>query len=86
MNQATHPLFARLACSGALLFALGACTLTPSGSQNSYKGKNGQLEIERIEGNKLLANNLQLVNPISKTVDGVKVVQVELQNKLSSTQ
>jgi hypothetical protein len=86
MNHAIHPIFARLAFSGALLVAVGACTVPRSGSQNSYKGKEGQLEIERIEGNRLLASNLQLVNPISKIVDGRKIVQVELQNKLSSTQ
>ncbi len=65
---------------GAFVLALCACTVTPRGSQNSYKGQEGKLEIERIEGNKTLAARLQIHNPIEKTVDGRKVAQFELKN------
>jgi len=76
----------RIAALVALITALGACTVTPQGSQNSYTGKTGKLEIERIEGNRQLANNLEIINPLEKTVNGFKIVQFELRNKLTNTQ
>ncbi|MEO6710507.1 MAG: DUF1425 domain-containing protein [Planctomycetota bacterium] len=79
-------MLASLLCSSALVLGFGACVLTPSGSQNSYQTSKGKLEVERIEGNKLLANNLQILNPIEKTVDGRKIAQFEIKNKLSNTQ
>jgi uncharacterized protein YcfL len=85
MKHSIRSIPARIACSSALLLAVAACTVTPKGSQNSYTGKQ-KLELERIEGNKFLAANLQIVDPLEKTVDGRKVVQVMVKNKLSSAQ
>lgn len=86
MKASSNSIVARTLSCGALLLALGACTLTPRGSQNSYKGQGGKLEIERIEGNKTLAASLRIQNPIEKTVDGRKVAQFELKNTRSSAQ
>ena len=85
MKTSFHSTAARFLSLGALVVALGACTLTRSGSQNSYKASSGTLELQRIEGNKLLAANLQILNPIEKTVDGRKIAQFELKNTNSST-
>lgn len=74
----------RALCLGALFLALGACTTTPRGSQNSYRSQNGKLELERIEGNKQLASNLQILNPLEKVVDGRKLAQFELKNTRST--
>jgi uncharacterized protein YcfL len=86
MKYASIPIFARATSLLALSLALVACTQTPRGSQNSYRGQGGKLELERIEGNKLLASNLQIQNPIEKTVDGRKVAQFELKNTRSNAQ
>lgn len=86
MKHSFHSSAAQLAYCGALLFAFGACTLTPRGSQNSYQGQGGKLNLERIEGNKILANNLEIINPIEKTVDGRKIAQFEVKNRLSNAQ
>lgn len=84
MNNSLHSMTARLSGVCALSLALCACTSTPRGSQNSYSGKSGQLQIERIEGNKILAANLQILNPLEKTVDGRKLAQFELKNTRST--
>jgi uncharacterized protein YcfL len=83
MKHSIHSFRARAACGGAFLVALGACTLTPSGSQNSYTSKGSKPELERIEGNRLLANNLEILNPLEKTVDGRKIAQFTLKNRYS---
>ena len=86
MNHSFHSIASHAACSAALLLASSACVLTPHGSQNSYRGTGGKLELERIEGNKLLANNLEILNPLEKTVDGRKIAQFEIKNRLSVAQ
>jgi hypothetical protein len=85
MNHSTHPAAHRAALLSALAFALGACTLTPTGSENTYEGGGGKLELERIEGNRLLASNLKIVNPITKMEAGRQMVQFELKNMNSGT-
>ena len=77
--------FHSLALAAGFLFALGACTLTPQGSENQYAGGGGKLELERIEGNRLLAANLKILNPVSKMQDGHQIVQFELKNTNSSS-
>jgi uncharacterized protein YcfL len=84
MKHSISILSAHGLCLGALFLFLGACTTTPRGSQNSYRATSGQLQLERIEGNKQLASNLQILNPIEKTVDGRKLAQFELKNTRSS--
>jgi len=83
MKHSITILSTRGLCLGALFLSLGACTTTPRGSQNSYRASSGQLQLERIEGNKQLAANLQILNPIEKTVDGRKLAQFELKNTRS---
>ena len=70
---------------GALLLALGACTLPTGGPQNTYAGGAGKLEIQRIVGNPQLARNLEIVDPIAKMVDGTQIAQCELRSNVSST-
>lgn len=84
MKHSISILSAHGLCLAALFLSLGACTTTPRGSQNSYRTSSGQLQLERIEGNKQLASNLQILNPIEKTVDGRKLAQFELKNTRSS--
>lgn len=78
------PILASQVTLATLALGLAACTVTPRGSQNSYRAGGGRAELERIEGNKLLAANLQILNPIEKTVDGRKVAQFELKNTRSN--
>ncbi len=86
MRPSSNSIRGAALCLGVFALALCACTITPRGSQNSYKGQGGKLEIERIEGNKTLAANLKIQNPIEKTVDGRKVAQFELKNTRSNAQ
>ena len=72
-------------CAAGMLAVLAACT-APKGSQNSYEGADGGLEMKRIEGNPTLASNLSIVNPRSKRQDGRLVVQFDLKNNRSSAQ
>jgi uncharacterized protein YcfL len=72
-------------CAAAMLAVLTSCT-APKGSQNSYEGSDGSLEMKRIEGNQVLASNLSIVNPRSKRQDGRLVVQFDLKNNRSSGQ
>jgi uncharacterized protein YcfL len=85
MNKRFHSVALAAALSSALLGALGSCTLTPRGSENQYSGGGGKLELERIEGNRLLAANLKILNPVTKMQDGHQMVQFELKNTTSST-
>jgi uncharacterized protein YcfL len=66
-----------------LLFALGACTSTPRGSQNSYEGREGG-QMNAVEGNQILARNLAIKNPIHKREGGRMVVQFDLENRRST--
>jgi uncharacterized protein YcfL len=72
-------------CAVAMLAASVACS-SPKGSQNHYAGSEGGLEMQRIEGNQVLANNLSILNPRSKREEGLLVVQFELKNNRSSQQ
>jgi uncharacterized protein YcfL len=85
MSHSSHSAAPRLAVVSALALALGACTLTPSGSENTYAGGGGKLELERIEGNRLLAANLKILNVVTKMQDGRQMVQFELKNTNSSS-
>jgi len=82
-HQSTHSLVLRCGAVAALIFAV-ACTPLRSGSQNTYMGTSGKLDLERIEGNKALAASLRIQNPIEKTVDGRKVAQFELKSTRSN--
>ncbi|MBK8178641.1 MAG: DUF1425 domain-containing protein [Planctomycetes bacterium] len=85
MKHSFHHVARGALAASALGLALGACTLTPTGSENTYAGGGGKLELERIEGNQLLAANLKILNPVTKMQDGHQMVQFELKNTTSST-
>ena|SRR5688572_30213491 len=84
MSSSTQSIVARGVCLGALLALSSSCTVPRSGSQNSYTGTSGKLELERIEGNRQLAASLEIQNPLEKTVDGRKVAQFTLKNTRSN--
>jgi uncharacterized protein YcfL len=71
------------ALAPALCGLVLACTAIP-GSQNSYRGESGSLQMQRIEGNELLARDLSILNPRSKLEDGRRVIQFELKNNRTS--
>jgi uncharacterized protein YcfL len=76
---------ASLALSLTLLLLPAACRITPKGSQNTYTGTEGSMEIERIEENGDLAARLKIVNPKSRRLaDGRLQVQFDLQNTRDS--
>lgn len=83
MNPSIHSILRTLSL-GTLCLALASCTTTPRGSQNSYQAGGPKVDLQRIEGNKTLANRLRIQNPLEKTVDGRKVAQFELKNTTSS--
>jgi len=67
-----------------LCLALAACSTTPRGSQNAYRGSEGSHETQEVEGNQILARNLSIRDPRSRREDDRLVVQFELANTRSN--
>ena len=82
MNSRTQKraLLTTLALAGALSAA--ACRMAPRGSYNSVEsGRPGQDPVQTI-GNRDIANSLELRNIVEARQNDLKIVQVELVNRL----
>ena len=71
--------------AAALLFA-AACTLPPTGPVNRYSGNENPHAMQKVEGNKVLASNLEIANTIATRRNGLLTVQFDLVNKNSAAQ
>jgi len=73
------------ALAALALLLPAACRTTPKGTENTYTGTEGSMEIGRIEGNQMLASRLKIVDPKSRRLaDGRLQVQFDLRNSSSS--
>lgn len=69
---------------GLGLVLVAACTSAPQGPVNRYSGGEGMRDSHKVEGNRLLAANLETKNVITTRRNELLVVQFDLVNRNSS--
>lgn len=79
-----HSRFAPRAACASLALVVAACTSAPQGSVNRYSGGEGMRNSQTVEGNRLLAANLETKNVITTRRNDLLVVQFDLVNRNSS--
>ena len=73
-----------LTLAAALILGLAACNTPPRGTESSYEGSDGSLEVKATEGNRELAGALSILNPRSKRLeDDRMVVEFDVKNERS---
>lgn len=85
MSSARYTRLAPLAGCVLLLLGSVACRTTPRGNENQYSGSEGSHEIQRVEGNRDLANRLAILDPRSRRLDDGRLqVEFDLKNTRST--